>query len=210
MSRTLIIGGVAALALATAIGGVAVAQQPAERPAPRAHRADADGDGRISQAEFVGRRIDRLTAADADRDGSVTREEMQAQRQARMQQRAETRFARLDTDSDGAISREEFTARPAARADGAPRPTRARFAHGRHGPRVARHGGSGAERGPIAIVDVRAKTEQAFARLDADHDGFVTAQERRAGMQAAREHRRERMTERRAAPQASRPAPASE
>jgi Ca2+-binding EF-hand superfamily protein len=57
---------------------------------------------------------------------------------------------------------------------------------------------------------VQAKTEQAFTRLDADHDGFVTTEEHRAGMRQARDHRRERMAERRAERQASRPAPASE
>lgn len=212
MSRTLVIGGVAAVALA-ALAGVATAQQPAPQAVARqAHvqRADADGDGRISQAEFVGRRIERLTAADANRDGTVTREEMQAQRHARMQQRAETRFTRLDADNDGAISRAEFTAPHAARADGAARPARAHGGPGRPGPRMARHAGRGAERGSIAIAEVQAKTEQAFTRLDADHDGFVTAEERRAGMQQAREHRRERMAERRAERQASRPTPASE
>lgn len=206
MSRTLLIGGVAAIALA-AFTGVATAQQPAPQAARHhAQRADTDGDGRISQAEFVARRLDRLTAADADRDGSVTREELRTVARARMQQRADARFTRLDADSDGAISREEFTARP-ARAEGAPRPMRARFAPGRHGPRMGRHA---AQRGPILIADVQTKTEQAFARLDADHDGFVTAEEGRAGRQTMREQRRERMAERRAARQASPQTPASE
>lgn len=208
MSKTLLISGVAAVALA-AFAGAATAQQAAAPMAQRqAHalRADTDGDGRISQAEFVGRRLERLTAADADRDGSVTREELRTQARARMQQRAETRFARLDANSDGAISREEFT----ARSERAGRPARAERGPGRQGPRMARHGGRGGERGPIAIADVQAKTEQAFARLDADHDGFVTVEERRAGRQQMREQRRERMAERRAARQASPQTPASE
>lgn len=212
MSRTLVIGGVAALALA-ALAGAATAQQPAapnaERQA-RVQRADTDGDGRISQAEFVGRRIARLTAADADRDGTVTHEEMRAQGQASMQQRAEARFTRLDADRDGAISRAEFTAPRAVRAEGDPRPMRAHSGPGHQGPRMARHAARGAARGPIVIAEAQAKAGQAFTRLDADHDGFVTAVEARAGRQQAREHRRERMAERRAARQASRPAPASE
>ena len=203
------ISGVAAVALA-ALAGAATAQQPAgpamERQA-HAQRVDTDGDGRISQAEFVARRVQRLTAADANGDGTVTREELQARGAAHRAQRAETRFARLDANSDGAVSREEFTAPRAARADRAPRPMRAHGGPGRHGPRMAAHR---AERGPIAIAEVQARTEQAFARLDADHDGFVSTEEARAGRQQMREQRRESRTERRAARQASRPAPASE
>jgi len=71
----------------------------------------------------------------------------------------------------------------------------------------------GALKTPVQAA-VKREDEQAFARLDADHDGFVTAVEGRAGRQAMREHRRERMTERRAVRpahrQASPPAPASE
>jgi hypothetical protein len=71
-----------------------------------------------------------------------------------------------------------------------------------HGPG---HAGK-AERGPIAIADVQARREQAFTRLDADHDGFLTRDERRAGMRQAHERR----AQRRAAHQASPQTPASE
>jgi len=209
MSRTLLISGLAAATLA-AVAGAATAQQPA-RPAldrqAHAQRADTDGDGRISRAEFVARRVERLTAADANGDGTVTREERQARGAARRARRAETRFVRLDVNNDGAVSREEFTAPRTARADAAPRPMRAHGGPGRQGPRMARRS---AERGPVVIAEVQTKTEQAFTRLDADNDGFVTAAETRAGRQQMREHRRERMAERRAAREASRPAPASE
>lgn len=209
MNKTVLVGGLAALTLATA-AGVAFAQQ-----APgRAMRADADGDSRLSQAEFVGQRVQRLTGMDADRDGSVTADERRAAMQARMAGRADARFDRLDADDDGAVSRAEFDAareaRGEARADRGPRPMRA---HG--GPVGGGHGmghgrGRGEARGPVVIADAQARAEQAFARLDADNDGFVTAEEGRAGRQAMREQRRERMTERRAARQASPQAPASE
>lgn len=202
MRKILLAGAVAALTLAA--GGAALAQQAPER----AMRADADGDGRISQAEFVGRGVARLTAADADRDGSVTAEEMRAVAQARRAPHADTRFQRLDADSDGAISRAEFDAPRAAGAEG--RPQHARRG-GMHRGADAGHRGQRMEaRGPISIAEAQGKAEQAFARLDADHDGFVTAAERQAGMQAVREQRRGRMAERRAQRQASPPAPASE
>src|SRR5690606_29815032 len=78
MRKTILLGGLAALSL-TVAGGVAVAQQTAQQqPAPRHARGDADGDGRISRAEFVEQRVARLTAADANRDGTVTAEERRA------------------------------------------------------------------------------------------------------------------------------------
>ncbi len=204
MHKTLLAGSLAVLMLASA--GVAIAQQAPARPM----RADADGDSRLSQAEFVGQRVQRLTAIDADRDGSVTADERRAAMQARRAGRADARFDRLDANDDGSVSRAEFdTARGTgheARADRGHRPMRAQ-----RGPARGQRGMARMEtRGPVVIADVQTRAEQAFARLDADHDGFVTAAEGRAGRQAMREHRRERMAERRAARQASPPASASE
>ncbi|MBB4082133.1 EF-hand domain-containing protein [Brevundimonas lenta] len=204
MNRTFLLGGITALAL-TVAAGAANAQQPDAQQPTRAMRADADGDGRISQAEFVGGRIERLTAADANRDGSVTREELQAVGQARRAQRVEARFDRLDANDDGAISREEFDAPREARADRGPRPARAHRGYAGRG-----HRGDRMEaRGPIVIADVQTRTEQAFARLDADSDGYVTTEERRAGREAMRQQHRERRAAYQAE-QASPKAPASE
>lgn len=208
MRKTLLAGALAALAVA-AVGGVAMAQQAPAR-APHALRADADGDGRLSQAEFVGRTVERLTAADANRDGSVAPEEMRAVIQARMAQRQDARFQRLDADSDGAISRAEFDAARSA----APRHAARAVRMDRGAARMAHRGRRIADRGPVSIEEARGKAEQAFARLDADHDGFVTVAERQAGVRAVRAQRREHMTERRAMRQAQRQAspqqPASE
>ena len=205
MNRTLAIGGLAALTL-TVAAGVAIAQQPAAEPAaPRTMRADADGDGRLSRTEFIGRRLERLSAADADRDGSVTREELRSAARARLSARADARFDRMDADDDGAISRAEFDAVREARAERGPRPMRAHRAMGHRGPRMARmaHRAGMGERGPVVIADAQVRMEQAFARLDGDSDGYVTREERRAGRMAMREQRRE-------ARRASRQAPASE
>lgn len=208
MSKTFLVGGLAALTLAAA-GGAALAQQSPEPSPARGLRADADGDQRLSQAEFVGHRMARLTAADADRDGSVTREEMRAAAQARRAERADARFERLDANDDGAISKTEFDARREHRAEG-----RAERGRAHRGPgRRAGHAQRMADRGPVVIAEARVKAEAAFARMDADHDGYVTAAERQAARADRREHRRERMAERRAArqaQQASPSAPASE
>lgn len=209
MNKTLWIGGLAAVTLAAA--GSAVAQQAADRPQARAMRADVDGDQRLSRAEFVDRRIERLTAADADRDGSVTRDEMRAATRARRADRADSRFDRLDADDDGVISKAEFDARREHRAgDRAGRgPRRGHGGHARHAGRERRM----ETRGPVVIAEARTKAETAFSRLDVDGDGYVTAGERQAARAGMREQRRERMAERRAArraQQASPPAPASE
>lgn len=200
MKKTLLVGGFAALTLAAA--GAAFAQQA---PA-RGMRADTDGDNRLSQPEFVGRRVERLTSVDANHDGSVTADERRAAMQARMAGRADARFERLDANDDGSISRAEFDGAREARAGRGGRPMRVRAASGRGHRGMVRM----QARGPVVIADVQTRAEQAFARLDADHDGFVTAAEGRTARQTMREHRRERMAARRAARLASPQAPASE
>lgn len=209
MNKTIIIGGLAALTLAAA-GGVAVAQQQPQHERPHRGAQDADGDGRISQAEFVSGRVSRLTALDANRDGSVAREEMQAGREAHREQMAGQRFDRLDADDDGAISRPEFDAARDARPERGGRGERA-GRPGRGGHRMGGPGGErGAERGPVVIADVQTRLGEAFTRLDADHDGYLTDAERQAGREQMGEGRRERMQERRAQRRASQTAPASE
>ena len=204
MRKTLVAGALAALTVAAA-GGVAMAQQTPDRPHARGMRADADGDQKLSRVEFVEARVQRLAAADADRDGSVTPEEMRAAAQTRRAGRAEARFDRLDADNDGAISRAEFDAHREARAGQGPRPARAHRGSGRRGGR-----GEGMEaRGPVVIAEARARSEAAFARLDADRDGYVTAAERQTARADRREHRHERMSEHRAAHHAQQPSPAA-
>lgn len=199
--KTLIAGGLAAVALTVAAGAAVAQQAPSrERAAP------------VSRAEFVDARIARLMTADANRDGSVSREEMQAGREAHRARRADARFAKLDANGDGSISRAEFGAPREARGDRGPH--RMRGERGHRGPRAERAGmRRGGERGPVVIADARTRAEQVFARLDSNNDGVVTAEERASARTAMREQRRERMAERRAArtaQQASPQAPASE
>ena len=202
MKTTLVAAALAALTFAA--GGAASAQQSPERPQARGLRADADGDQRLSRAEFVDARIGRLTVADADHDGSVTRDEMRATARARMARRADTRFDRLDADDDGVISKSEFDARREHRAD----------VRMERGPRRAHRGAlrrahQRAERGPIVVAEAQTRAETAFARLDADRDGFITVAERGAARADRREHRRERMAERRAARRSHQPSPSA-
>lgn len=194
MNKTL--GGVAAVAFLTVFGGVAVAQTAAPQRPARADMAQP-----VTQADFVQRRVERLRAADADRDGAVTAQEMRAAGQAKRAERRAALFDRLDANKDGSISRAEFDA---PRAEHVGRGHRGGMHRG-----AARMGRGGEGRFPIVIAEAERKATEAFVRLDADHDGTLTVQERRAGMQARRAEMREKRMERRA-PAASPSTPASE
>lgn len=209
MNKTL--GGIAAIAILTVFSGVAVAQTAAapQRPA----RAMAQP---VSQADFVQRRVERLRAADANHDGTVTAEEMRAAGQAKRAERRAAMFDRLDANKDGSISRAEFDAPRAegqrvGRGERGPRAEHAGRGHrgGMHGAQRMGRGGEG--RFPIVIAEAEQKATEAFARLDANRDGTLTGEERRAGMQARRAEMRQKHQERRqAAPAASPSTPASE
>ncbi len=70
-------------------------------------------------------------------------------------------------------------------------------------------GGEG--RFPIVIADVERRANEAFARMDANSDGVLTQDERRAAMRANRGDMRQGHEQRRArTPAASPSAPASE
>lgn len=215
MNKTL--GGVAAIALLAAFSSVAVAQTAAPQRPARAAMAQP-----VTQADFVQRRVERLRAADANHDGTVTAEEMRAAGQAKRAERRAALFERLDANKDGSISRAEFEA---PRADGQRAGQWAgRGERGQRGPRAGhvgrghrggmhrgaeRMGRGGEGRFPIVIAEAERKATEAFTRLDADRDGTLTLEERRAGMQARRAELRQKRIERRA-PAASPSTPASE
>lgn len=152
MIRSVMMASLGALVL----GGVALAQD--------GRRGDSDGDGRISREEFVAAHTARLAGVDTDGNGTVTVEELQAAHAARREARAERRFERIDTDGSGQISREEFEDAHMGRG------------HGRRGGEaLAEHIGDG-----LTVAEIEARAADRFARIDADGDGYVTAEERRA------------------------------
>lgn len=79
---------------------------------------DADGDGKVTEAELDAFKMARFQAADTDSDGFLSAEEMaaygekmRAEREAkRGAARAERMIKRIDTDDDGKVSAEEATA----------------------------------------------------------------------------------------------------
>ena len=89
-----------------------VAQTPegAEDRRPSFEALDADGDGKVTQAELEAFRASRFAEIDTNGDGSVSREEFLAQAAARSEARAGRMFERLDADGDGALSRDAIEA----------------------------------------------------------------------------------------------------
>ncbi len=198
--------GMAVLASALAVSGAAMAQAPVQAPDARPHHAQMVEP--VSKADFVQRRVERLRAADANSDGQVTAEEMRTYAQARRAERRAARFDRLDANNDGVLDREEFNT-PRARGEG----MGARHGGGRNHRDASMRGMArgGESRFPIVIADVERRANEAFARMDANSDGVLTQDERRAAMRANRGDMRQRHEQRRArTPAASPSAPASE
>ncbi|WP_295196101.1 EF-hand domain-containing protein [uncultured Brevundimonas sp.] len=209
--RNTFLTGLGVIALAAAAGAATAQVPPAGATAP--HQARGEPNRQMTRADFVDARIARLTALDTNRDGTVSVEERAAAMQARRAERAGDRFAKLDANGDGSISRAEFDAGHAARPDRGPRAARAGDREGRHGGAHHAMRGQGRERGPVVIAEASAKLGERFDKIDANRDGVISADERRAVMSAQREQRQERRAARQTQHQAQQPAspvPASE
>lgn len=178
----------AAVALTCLGGGTVLAQD-----APRA-RPDADGDRVLTRAEATAHAEAMFTRMDANGDGRLSPEDREAGRE----RRASESFARMDTDSNGSISRAEWDQagelREARRAQRQERreargPAAEARGEGRRDFQGHRRGRMGmammlqADRDGDRIVSRTEFLEAAagrFARMDADGDGSVTADERAA------------------------------
>ncbi|HWK34944.1 hypothetical protein [Sphingomonas sp.] len=197
---------------ATAIGGVAIASQSTAPAATAGHpmRGDANGDGRLTRAEFLAGAEARFARIDTNHDGVLSRDERRAGFRAMrpMPGRAMPMgmqrggiggrmLAGLDADGDGRISRAESDASAArqfqaldtnndGRIDAAER----KAADGGPGPgpgmarmldRLDRDGD-----GIITRAEYDAQSKARFDRMDTNHDGFIDAAERDAMMQGMR------------------------
>lgn len=72
---------------------------------------DADGSGEIDAADIDALRASRFAEFDTDGDGTVTEAEFIAHAQSRAGDRAAEMFARMDSDGDGVLSRDALEAR---------------------------------------------------------------------------------------------------
>lgn len=158
-------------------------------------KADADGNAVVTRAEAQAHAAQMFARLDANRDGQVDA----ADRAAHRAERQAKRFASLDADSNGAISKAEWDQHSADRAakwaDRGDKRAAAGEAgegkrHGMRGPgkRGGHHGMRGGmmakadTNGDKAISQAEFQTA-ALARFDAsdaNKDGQVTAEERKA------------------------------
>lgn len=113
------------LAAFLAAGGTASAQTAAEPAAPRRpalmRQFDSNGDGRVTQDEFLAASRQRFDAADRDRDGALSAAELPAflrpanarapseTQRERLDRRAGAMIRRLDSNRDGRLSFDELS-----------------------------------------------------------------------------------------------------
>lgn len=164
MRKTLIIS--LAAAASTLAGGAALAQVD---PAPGLTRAQVE--------KRASERFDRM---DANADGRLD----QADREARQT----ALFERIDADGNGAISRDEFASAGTERREaGAELGDRApRFARrAMRAPGMARAADTDRD-GAITEAEFTTAALERFERADADKDGRISREERRAQRRAHR------------------------
>ncbi len=181
---------------------------PGERPAAKPQkRADVEAKVRARFAEL-----------DTNRDGFLTRDEMHARMEKMMAERQAGAFDALDTDHNGSISREEFAARGKGDRmmvmrfrDGEtmpPPPPPGADGKGPMAPphhmmmmRERRMGGPGGgghmmmmgmmdKDGRVSIDAMVRSALERFDKADANHDGVLTPDERKAAREAWRSMRR--------------------
>ena len=161
----------AAGATALAFGGVAYAQ-PAEAPSHEFTRAAVE--------QRADRAFDKL---DANHDGKLDQADGEA--------REKVRFDRIDANHDGVVTYAEFTASRAQFDQARKERVVQQSADGERSARDERRGFAGhrgafarmadADKdGAVTKAEFQASALQRFDRLDANHDGTVTADEAKA------------------------------
>ncbi len=174
MKKTMIAAGAAVLALGT----VAYA-------APGMMKAE----GPVTLKDAEAKSAEMFAKMDANGDGKLD----QADREARHAQR----FATLDTDGNGSISQDEFNAMPekrgmrgdGMRGEGGPDGEGMRGHHGKRGGgmRMMAKMADTNNDGVITRAEFDAGVKAHFAKMDANGDGTVTAEERKAAHEQMRE-----------------------
>lgn len=171
--------GTAALALGGTLGGIAFAQQQHAGHAMPEQRMMADpmGNATVTRAEAQTKAAEMFARLDANRDGKIDRADREAARANRIGQH----FDRMDTNKDGKLDRAEFMA---GHQQGARMGSMADGKH--HG---MRRGGGRMMGGMDANADKALSRDEfvngalkRFDAADANKDGKLTPEERRAAM----------------------------
>lgn len=163
----------------------------AQSPSSAIDRLDANGDGAVSRQEFRIARAADFRRLDADRDGTLTEAEFLgrgADPESPVTRRRRARFAALDADGDGRVTQPEyfeFGARQFrgrdANGDGRISPDELRARHATDGDRAEapdvfraldRDGD-----GFITVAELQAARRLAFRELDRDKNGALDLQE---------------------------------
>ena len=160
---------------------------------------DANGDGKLTRAEFDAAQHARFNEIDANKDGFITPDEFRAYREKAHADAEAARFQIMDADHNGQISKAEFDAAskildeehrpwlpgpggpggsdfgPPGRSHGGPHGADGKPGDtdppGRGGPQRA-----GAD-GKISFEEFSSRAAEAFARADLNKDNIVTIAE---------------------------------
>jgi Ca2+-binding EF-hand superfamily protein len=176
MTKTKIIAGLLAMTAASA----------ALYAAP-GMKADADGDKIVTKAEAVAAADARFVKMDANADGVLNEADKAA--------KAKAHFAEIDADKNGAISEAEFVTAHEMRAAKRGDRREKHMEHGGPEGMMGRHGGMemlamADTNGDKAVsqAEFRAVAEARFAKADANSDGTISAEERKAQRGKWRNH----------------------
>ncbi|MBC2664382.1 EF-hand domain-containing protein [Novosphingobium flavum] len=162
----------AALGLAGTVAGVAVAQQAARPDRPMMQ--DPFGNATVTRAEAQAKALELFARLDANKDGKIDK----ADREIRRSVRLDEMFAKLDTNKDGKIDKAEFAA---AHQPGAGPMDGMRGMHRMGpGPMMGRMDGNGDK--AVTRDEFVAGALKRFDAADANKDGKLTPEERRAAM----------------------------
>jgi hypothetical protein len=177
-------GAISAAALA--MGGIAIAQSM-DGP----HKGWDSGPS--TRAEAQQHAAEAFARMDANGDGAINQQDHEA--------RVAEHFASLDTNSDGSLTLAEFSAGP--KGHGKMRGDKDGMGPGGpggHGKMMSKMADTNKD-GQVTAAEFTAAALSRFDQADANNDGTVTKEERKAAKQAMRESHKEARAERRAAQQ---------
>lgn len=194
--KRFILPGLAAAAFITGVAAYAQQQEGSPPSGQGGHMLfdllDANKDGTVTRAEAMAAAEKHFTEADTDHNGILSQSEQDAMHTRMRATMEDAMFKRMDSDGNGQISLEEFKAAH----------ERMRAAMGNHedgsGMRRGHEGGMGMMgkgrmmQGDVTKAAYLARVQLMFERVDANHDGKITAAERdaaRAKMMEMHQHR---------------------